>query len=202
MLHISMQTVHGSNDGIQQCDDTNNESLAASDDTEIILLHSTPHVQELLIYLTKIATEKANMKGVIIVQREHTARILCHIIRRYFNADENSNYNLHADCIAGENSTETVISKKNNIRVLEKFTRGDINLIIVPDECEPHIDCLKFNLVISFDAPQTLQTYEQSKGRACMQNSTYAMMSVTDAVDELLARAMNWDETLKAVSGI
>lgn len=76
-------------------------------------------------------------------------------------------------------------------KVLERFRQNETNLIVTTSVLEEGVDLQMCNLVICFDAPNSYRSYVQSKGRARMANSTYAVLVETTAHDELLG---NLDE--------
>lgn len=214
ILHMSMQKVYDSDDDerMQIDDDDDDDEIneeTASDDPPTIILNSSPQVQKLLLFIKKTAEEKKDVeiKGLIFVQRRYTARILCHVIRRYFNAQQNEHLNIHVDFMTGRNafmpdSIETVITNKNNNQVLDKFKRGLINMIIATSVLEEGIDLQECNLVISYDAPQTFRAYVQTKGRARMKNSIYAIMSPASENLKLQKKKSEWEEILRILKQV
>lgn len=140
ILHIHMRKVYDDEDddndeGMQTDDDIDEQTV--KEDPSTILTNSSPQVQKLLIFLKKTAEQHKNsdspLKGLIFVERRYTARILCHVLRRYANAYPE--LNIHVDFMTGRNafmpdSVETLMGNKNNNRVLDKFKRDEINLII------------------------------------------------------------------------
>lgn len=202
---MSMQKVYDLDDDDErmQIDNENDEidEERSSDDPSTIILKSSPQVQKLLLFIKKAAEEKKDIKGLIFVQRRYTARILCHVIRRYFNAPQNAKLEINVDFMTGRNafmpdSIETVITNKNNNQVLDKFKRGTINLIIATSVLEEGIDLQECNLVVSFDMPQTFRAYVQSKGRARMKNSTYAIMTPAGEIQKLTRKKTEWEQIL------
>lgn len=208
---MSMQKVYDWDDDDErmQIDDDNDEidEETASDDPSIIILNSSPQVQNVLLFIKKAAEEKTDIKGLIFVQRRYTARILCHVIRRYFNAPQNVHLKINVDFMTGRNafmpdSIETVITNKNNNQVLDKFKRGTINLIIATSVLEEGIDLQECNLVVSFDMPQTFRAYVQSKGRARMKNSTYAIMTPAGELQKLSNKKREWEQILSILKQV
>lgn len=170
-----------------------------SDNPSIILTNSSDQVQKLLIYLKEFAERKkqnnSKMKGLIFVQRRYTARILCHVIRRYANAYPD--LDIHVDFMTGRNafmpdSIETLIGNKNNNKVLDKFKRDQINLIVATSVLEEGIDLQECNLVVSYDTPTTFRSYVQSKGRARMKNSEYRIMAPAGESMKLMKKIAEW----------
>lgn len=176
-----------------------------SDDPATIITNSSQQVQNLLLKIREFIQNRKDMKGLIFVQRRYTARILCHVIRRYFNA--HPNLNVHVDFMTGRNafmpdSIETVISNKNNNQVLDKFKRGAINLIIATSVLEEGIDLQECNLVISYDVPQTFRSYVQTKGRARMKDSTYAILAPAGEIQKLHKKKQEWEQVLKLLKEV
>lgn len=185
------------------------EITAFDNDPTVILSNSSPQVQQLLTFIHRIFNEKADLKGLIFVEQRFTARILCHVIRRYFNTKENAHLKVNVDFMVGRNaympdSIETVISNQNNNEVLNKFRRGLINLIIATSVLEEGIDLQDCNMVICYDVPKNFRAYVQSKGRARMKDSIYAIMASTNEIAGLERKKSEWDkisELLEEVSG-
>lgn len=202
--------MYDDDDERMEVDDDNGTEIneqTASDDPSTILLNSSSQVQKLLTFLQKVVIEKEDIKGLIFVQRRYTARILSHVIRRFFNAEANKHLNVHVDFMTGRNSympdsIETIITNKNNNQVLDKFKRGEINLIIATSVLEEGIDLQECNLVISYDMPQTFRSYVQSKGRARMQNSTYAIMAPAGEITKLTNKKGEWDAISKILKDV
>lgn len=200
---MSMQKVYDFDDEDErmQIDNDEIDEETTSDDPATIILNSASQVQKLLLFIRKAAEEKTDIKGLVFVQRRYTARILCHVIRRYFNAPQNKHLAINVDFMTGRNafmpdSIETVITNKNNNQVLDKFKRGTINLIITTSVLEEGIDLQECNLVVSFDMPQTFRAYVQSKGRARMKNSTYAIMTPAGELLKLSKKKTEWEQIL------
>lgn len=179
----------------------------ALDDPKTILLNSSSQVQQLLIFLKKYAEEKKGepMKGLIFVQRRYTARILCHVIRRFANFYPDLKINV--DFMTGRNafmpdSIETLMSNRNNSRILDKFKRGDINLIVATSVLEEGIDLQECNLVVCYDAPSTFRSYVQTKGRARMKQSTYIIMTKAAEINKLQKKSAEWTEINKILRDV
>lgn len=204
-----MQKVYDLEDAEKMETDDEIDEQTVSDDPAIILTNSSSQIQKFLIFLKQFAERsKVPMKGLVFVDRRYTARILCHIVRRYANAYPK--LNIHVDFMTGRNSfmpdsIESLISNKNNNRVLEKFKRGDINLIIATSVLEEGIDLQECNLVVSYDTPATFRSYVQRKGRARMKPSEYVIMTPAAQINKLQKKAQEWKEIndiLKKVSFI
>lgn len=167
------------------------------DDPTTILTNSSSQVQRLLCFLKKFVEENTDrsVKGLIFVERRYTARILCHVIRRYANAYPH--LKIRVDFMTGRNafmpdSIETLIGNKNNSRVLDKFKRDEINLIIATSVLEEGIDLQECNLVLCYDPPKTFRSYVQTKGRARMKQSQYVIMTQISQNSRLQQKAAEW----------
>lgn len=189
--HILMNKIGGQNH-IQ------NESSEFSEYEPItILTNSSQHVQQLLICLQEFVEKNVDqpMKGLVFVQKRSTARILCQVVRRYFNAYPELNVNV--DFMVGQNASgpgtvETMIGSKNNNKVLEKFKSGENNLIIATKVLEEGIDLQECNLVICYDKPENFRSYVQRKGRARMRQSLYVIMTEEGEHEELQKKVDEW----------
>lgn len=181
ILHVIMQRVYEYEElEAMETDEDVIDEQTVKDEPSTILTNSSNQVVKLLLYLKKFVEDHSEpMKGLIFVQRRYTARILCHVIRRYMNYYPDLKVNV--DFMTGRNSfmpdsVETLLSNKNNSKVLERFRRGEINLIITTSVLEEGIDLQECNLVIAYDEILTFRQYVQTKGRARMKNSHYVIM--------------------------
>lgn len=92
------------------------------------------------------------------------------------------------------NSIESILSNKSNKRVLDKFKRNEIDLIIATSVLEEGIDVQECNLVICFDAPDTFRSHVQTKGRARMKDSTYVVFTESGKLHEMQKKLNEWKE--------
>lgn len=192
-----MQKVYDQDEEDDKIDTDEIDELVVKEDPSTILLNSSDQVQKLLLFVKEFAKERTKIKGLIFVKRRYTARILCHIVRRYMNAYPEMNVNV--DFMTGRNSfmpdsIETIINKKNNDRVLDKFRRDEINLIITTSVLEEGIDLQECNLVMCFDPVETFRQYVQTKGRARMKDSLYVIMTPSAQTNKLQIKLNEWAE--------
>lgn len=206
VLHVIMQKICDIEDEeIVHTDDTINEKTI-EDNLITILTNSSSQVQRLLIFLqTFIKKSTQPMKGLIFVQQRCTARILCHVVRRFAIACPD--LNLSVDFMTGGNlnvsdSIETLIGRKNNKKVLEQFRQHKINLIIATSVLEEGIDLPECNLVIRYDTPTTFLSYVQTKGRARMKPSRHVLMVSTDEMNKLQSNISEWQEIINKLKEV
>lgn len=201
ILHIHMRKVYDDEDQTDMETDEEIDEQTLKDDPATILTNSSPQVQKLLIYLKGIAEKHLNtdepLKGLIFVERRYTARILCHVVRRYANAYPH--LKIHVDFMTGRNafmpdSVETLMGNKNNNKVLDKFKRDEINLIIATSVLEEGIDLQECNLVVCYNTPKTFRSYVQTKGRARMKKSNYVIMTNASDNNKLQKKAAEWKD--------
>lgn len=200
-MHIHMRKVYDEDDEDEMQTDDEIDEQKVKEDPTTILTNSSPQVQKLLIFLKKVAEEHKGtdqpMKGLIFVERRYTARILCHVVRRYANAYPD--LNIRIDFMTGRNAfmpdtVETLMGNKNNNRILDKFKRDEINLIIATSVLEEGIDLQECNLVICYDTPKTFRSYVQTKGRARMKKSQYVIMAKAAEQNKLQKKAAEWQQ--------
>lgn len=183
------------------------EITSTDNDPAAILANSSSQVQELLQFIHKTSEKRKNMKGLIFVKQRFTARILCHVIRRYFATKENAHLNVRVEFMVGRNSNmpdsiENVILSQNNNEILTKFRRGEINLIIATSVLEEGIDLQDCNMVVCYDLPTTFKSYVQSKGRARMKDSIFGIMVPTDKLSDLQMKKTEWDAILNILEEV
>lgn len=206
ILHVIMQKVYDEDDDEGNKMDTDEiDEETMKDDPSTILLNSSNQVQKLLLYLKQFAEQRKKpkgslMKGLIFVKRRYTARILCHVVRRYMNSYPELNVNI--DFMTGRNafmpdSIESLMNNKNNNRVLDRFRRDEINLIIATSVLEEGIDLQECNLVVCFDAVETFRQYVQTKGRARMRNSKHVIMAPSADKNKTQKKLDEWAQINK-----
>lgn len=198
-LHLISEKLYDEDDEDEAIDidaEPIDEQTIAEDPT-MILTNSTAQVIKLLIYLKQVAEKNVEnpIKGLIFVERKHTAKIVCHIIRRYMNSYPK--LNIQVDFMVGNtsqipDSIETLLAKKCNDRVLEKFKRNEINLIVTTSVLEEGIDLQECNLVIAYDTPKHYRQYVQTKGRARMANSEFIIMTPLGKTEGLQIKVSEW----------
>lgn len=166
---------------------------APLDSAETILTESSPKVLALISFLCEHVRTHPNpteLKCLVFVQRRQTAKILYHVLKNYA-AVAPTRLPMRPDFMVGNNtalseSVQSVLENKWNQDVLDRFRRNVTNLIVATSVLEEGIDLQMCNLVVSFDAPGSYRSYVQSKGRARMANSTYAILVQSDRYAELV----------------
>lgn len=137
-------------------------------------------------------------KTLIFVQRRFSAKVVYHLLKIYFSETENAETIL-PDFMVGCNGTmpesiEQILSAKKDRRVLERFKKNETNVIVTTNVLEEGIDLQMCNSVIKFDYPETFASYEQSKGRARMKDSTYTVMLDSDKREKFLKKYVLYKE--------
>ncbi|KAI8070951.1 hypothetical protein BC940DRAFT_253249 [Gongronella butleri] len=136
----------------------------------------SPKVMRLLFILaarSKVVSE-TNSCSIVFVETRHTALAL----KLAINAlDELSAY--RCDILTGHGSNNdgdiTMRFTEQN-RVIDKFRRGELNLLIATSVAEEGLDIQPCNLVIRFDFMTTTISYIQSRGRARQKNSRFIVL--------------------------
>lgn len=173
---------------------------------QILSNSSTKIVYLISILKKKLQVYGPQMKALIFVTRRHTAKNIHHIIQKFSQVDEN--FTIKSDFMVGNNSSvpesiEQVLQNKWNRKVLERFRKDEINVIVATNVLEEGIDLQMCNLVVSYDLPKEFRSYVQSKGRARMRLSNYIVMCPEENYDGLLTKLKEWNEVdakLKTVS--
>lgn len=153
------------------------------DSADTILSESSPKALALINFLRahiRAHPQADQLKGLIFVQRRQSAKVLYHLLKNYAAAAPEL-LPLRPDFMVGNNnslsvSIQSVLENSWNGDVLKRFQRGETNLIVATNVLEEGVDLQMCNLVISYDAPASYRSYVQSKGRARMADSTYAIM--------------------------
>ncbi|TKA22721.1 hypothetical protein B0A54_18085 [Friedmanniomyces endolithicus] len=79
---------------------------------------------------------------------------------------------------AGRASVADLAEPRQQARDLVDFRNGTKNLMVATSVLEEGIDVRECNLVVNFDAPNTLIGYIQRRGRARMQDSKYYILAL------------------------
>ncbi|KAK0948551.1 Dicer-like protein 2 [Friedmanniomyces endolithicus] len=79
---------------------------------------------------------------------------------------------------AGRASIADLAEPRQQARDLVDFRNGTKNLMVATSVLEEGIDVRECNLVVNFDAPDTLIGYVQRRGRARMQDSKYYILAL------------------------
>lgn len=185
------------NDEIIEPDEFDEQNMA--EDPRVVLTNSTNQIQKLLIFLkdhlSKMKADNQKVKCLVFVQRRISAKILCNIIRRFANG--RADMDLKVDFMVGNNSRmpesiETHLQNRNNSKVLDKFRRGEIDMIITTSVLEEGIDVQDCNLIIAFDTPLHYRAYVQMKGRARLRTSMYVIMNPSAKAVQLHIKINEW----------
>lgn len=191
---------------VQEIDDDTDEDDDGTNEDDKILTNATPKLMNLIAYLKKhVSTNDASkLKALVFVHRRYTAKCIYHVLQRYAASDPKT-FPIRAEFMIGNNSQipesiESILENKWNRKVVQKFERNEINLIVASSVLEEGIDLQSCNLVLSYDAPQTFRSYVQSKGRARHETSIYALMVGVSEYTKMSSKLLEYqlvDATLK-----
>ncbi|XP_047307514.1 dicer-like protein 4 [Impatiens glandulifera] len=139
---------------------------------------------------------QTGMKCIIFVNRIVTARSLTCILRRLSILSS-----WRCDFLVGVHSGSGNSSRKNMYAILEKFRSGELNLLVATKVGEEGLDIQTCCLVVRFDLPETMCSFIQSRGRARMSHSEYAILvdrgntKEMNLVDNFMKQEneMNWE---------
>lgn len=159
-----------------------------------LTLFSTEKARQVIAQLERFYATggNRNTKTLIFVQRRFTAKVLYHLLKIYFSESDEAE-TIVPDFMVGSNgsmpeSIEQILTAKKDRRVLERFKKSETNVIVTTNVLEEGIDLQMCNSVIKFDRPLTFASYEQSKGRARMKDSTYTVMLAEEDRDVFLKK--------------
>ncbi len=135
----------------------------------------SPKATSLLRYLNAEYTE--DVTGIIFVKERSTAAILAHLISQH----PMTRKYIAEPFVGSSNSArkETLVDladiKAQNV-ALADFRSGKNNLLVCTSVMEEGVDISSMNLVIRFDEPANFRAFIQSRGRARMVQSKFALM--------------------------
>ncbi|CAO3597959.1 unnamed protein product [Absidia cylindrospora] len=138
----------------------------------------TPKMLKLLSMLT-VLTRQGEFCGIIFVETRHTAKA----IQLAIEADPMLFEFFNCDILIGHGGREegdVNMGFKDQNRVIDKFRRGQLNLMIATNVAEEGLDIQPCNVVIRFDFMTTPIGYIQSRGRARKDKSIFAIMVEND----------------------
>ncbi|XP_010249398.1 PREDICTED: endoribonuclease Dicer homolog 2 isoform X2 [Nelumbo nucifera] len=93
--------------------------------------------------------------------------------------------------MAGNHSGLQSQSRAEQIKIIEAFHVGKVNIIVATQILEEGLDVQNCNLVIRFDPSATVCSFIQSRGRARMRGSEYLLM-IKSGDDSTLSRVKNY----------
>ncbi|KXT03338.1 hypothetical protein AC578_3962 [Pseudocercospora eumusae] len=142
-------------------------------DAEITRDRISSKVYELYRYLAEQFERPSNNRCIVFVDRRYTARLLNSLFHRIKSQHMKSTF-----LIGSGNSghDEDNFSFRQQVMVLLKFRKGDLNCLFATSVAEEGLDVPDCNLIIRFDMYATMIQYVQSRGRARNQNSKFIHM--------------------------
>ncbi|KAI7902630.1 uncharacterized protein BX663DRAFT_509905 [Cokeromyces recurvatus] len=137
----------------------------------------TPKAKALIECLRRIVSQQDHegFFGIIFVERRYTAMSIKLLIEHFIEFKDS----IQSDILIGHGSDsikELGQKYTEQNRIIAKFKRGEINLLIATNIAEEGLDIQSCNYVIRFDMFTTLIAYIQSRGRARKMNSKYIML--------------------------
>lgn len=146
------------------------------------------HLKDVLMYkLEKFAPN--HFRGLVFVQQ----RVMTHVIEHVISRDRDLSASLRPVCIYAQASPATPsfrISKTDVQQRLQSFASGESNLLICTVVAEEGMDIPAANCVIRFDPVQNAVSFNQGRGRARQEHSSFVIMSEQEGRSaDILARA-------------
>ncbi|KAJ1271827.1 hypothetical protein BS78_06G155400 [Paspalum vaginatum] len=112
-----------------------------------------------------------NMKCIVFVKRIIVARVVAHILQNLKCLDF-----WKCEFLVGCHSGLKNMSRNKMGSIIEKFSSGEVNLLIATSVGEEGLDIQTCCLVVRFDLPETVSSFIQSRGRARMSKSKYVFL--------------------------
>ncbi|CAG8444339.1 4231_t:CDS:2 [Acaulospora colombiana] len=134
----------------------------------------SPKVIQLIAILSCFKDESNDFCGIVFVERRHTANVLDCLLREIDDLKF-----ISSGVLVGHGTVEEgdlQMKFKEQIKTINNFRQGKINLLIATNVAEEGLDIQPCNVVIRFDFFGTLRAYIQSRGRARRQDSRYIVM--------------------------
>ena len=147
------------------------------------------HLKDVLTYKLDAASNTRPFRGILFVQQ----RVMTHILEYVIRNDEALSSQLNPVCIYAQASPATPslrITKAEAQERLHQFASGEANLLISTVVAEEGMDIPAANCVIRFDPVINTVSFNQGRGRARQENSSFVIMSEQAGRSaETLARA-------------
>ncbi|KAG2567328.1 hypothetical protein PVAP13_7NG350064 [Panicum virgatum] len=112
-----------------------------------------------------------NMKCIVFVKRIIVARVVAHILQNLKCLDF-----WKCEFLVGCHSGLENMSRNKMGSIIEKFSSGEVNLLVATNVGEEGLDIQTCCLVVRFDLPETVSSFIQSRGRARMNKSKYIFL--------------------------
>ncbi|XP_062184952.1 endoribonuclease Dicer homolog 4 isoform X3 [Phragmites australis] len=112
-----------------------------------------------------------NMKCIVFVKRIIVARVVAHILQNLKCLDF-----WKCESLVGCHSGLKNMSRNKMGSIIEKFSSGQVNLLVATSVGEEGLDIQTCCLVVRFDLPETVSSFIQSRGRARMTKSKYVFL--------------------------
>ncbi|KAG2573270.1 endoribonuclease Dicer homolog 4 isoform X3 [Panicum virgatum] len=112
-----------------------------------------------------------NMKCIVFVKRIIVARVVAHILQNLKCLDF-----WKCEFLVGCHSVFKNMSRNKMGSIIEKFSSGEVNLLVATSVGEEGLDIQTCCLVVRFDLPETVSSFIQSRGRARMNKSKYIFL--------------------------
>ncbi|KAK0367338.1 Dicer-like protein 2 [Friedmanniomyces endolithicus] len=141
----------------------------------------TPKAECLIALLAQQATSFISEGKVIVFAKERaTVVVLKHMLRSSPSLEALYSVGgfVGTSTFAGRASVADLAEPRQQARDLVDFRNGTKNLMVATSVLEEGIDVRECNLVVNFDAPDTLIGYVQRRGRARMQDSKYYILAL------------------------
>ncbi|AQK44734.1 dicer-like 103 [Zea mays] len=112
-----------------------------------------------------------NMKCIVFVKRIIVARVVVQILQNLKCLDF-----WRCEFLVGCHSGLRNMSRDKMSSIIEKFSSGEVNLLVATSVGEEGLDIQTCCLVVRFDLPETVNSFIQSRGRARMSKSKYVFL--------------------------
>ena len=147
------------------------------------------HLKDVLAYKLDAASDARPFRGILFVQQ----RVMTHVLEHLIRNDEVLSSQLKPVCIYAQTSPATPslrVTKAEARQRLRQFASGEANLLICTVVAEEGMDIPAANCVIRFDPVINTVSFNQGRGRARQEDSSFVIMREQEGRSaETLARA-------------
>jgi len=147
-----------------------------------------------------LLSQTGEVRGIVFVTRRATAEVLAVLLRTHPLVRNMFKFGTFVGTSTSTHRTRDiseVVDFETQKHVLDKFRKGDIDIVIATDVLEEGVDVPACNLVVCFDKPSNLKSFVQRRGRARQKDSQLILFLDSENDKGRLAEFQALEEKMK-----